>query len=564
MAVERKKVTLDYEYGIIDRETGKVSTFLDWQAVYYEEQLKHRINASGPGLGGGKTSLNLYIAGEEGLFKFPGLWCLFVHQDNLAAYKTLVMPFFKIFPRYYKDPRTGKMRSIIKPNDELSQQMRQVQLGFSDDPATWMTIRWGGLDESKDQPEKLFSSGDEYGLIVMTQAERVKESAFVACRDRLRQPLLGHKNRMLIDFNKNRTWPTRIFVKGELDKDADPADYYFRWVKTTDNILHLDPDYVKDLLSQPKSVRDVKMGEKLEMDSDAAFEVFDDTLLNLTDPLNKGNVVRFEDIPIQATWQLSEDMDWGSWPHPCAGLWRLTDHEGNIFALDEWEFYKQLARQASQKVLDYREKLLIEIAAKVKNLDANGNPNHKDQAKMYRGTFGPPDMGEHNPESGKSVADLWWSDPSEKNLPAEKQWRGIRIKLINPDVNGRLGQEQAKLTALRQMLAYDPEHIHPITRRKGSPHYFITTRCKRLIHQLNSAMTDDRGFVDMTAEKNPYVDQEGIDTAIEHKDVLSAAMLGVQEFRSPRSPQEHKTINPEWQRIEKLMAGKSQNPYARK
>ena len=154
---------------------------------------------------------------------------------------------------------------------------------------------------------------------------------------------------------------------------------------------------------------------------------------------------------VPAHWPRYRGLDPGFAMDPACCLLATTDEQGNLYFLDEYYQTGDVIREQSKKILRMC----------------------RDHPVVW--TVYDPSAHRRNDESGKTQVDLY------------------REGGLDPMVRASTNSVQHRVASLLDMLRVDPERLHPITFRKGSPRLFITRGCPNLLRELETLSWDKKG-----------------------------------------------------------------------
>lgn len=288
-------------------------------------------------------------------------------------------------------------------------------------------IYFWGLDDI----EKLKSL--EIGWYWFDEVDEVGVETFKVAQGRLRNKHQPKRVGYITSNSEGKNWTYKLFIKGETGdgntlRPQDLERYFVTKAPTTEN-HYLPPDYLEILGAYT--------GDMYKRYVLASFDVFEGQVY--PDFIHALHVVRPFAIP--EDWTRIRCMDWGE-NNPTTCMWLAIDPEGNIWLYREYykrrEFTPYHAREI--KRLTGREKIEYTVI----------DPS----VKGRRGRSG-------------------------KNIDAEYKEEGI------PTMPGNNAVE-AGIARMHKYLFLDPERIHPITKNKGAPRFFVFDDCTHFLEEIES------------------------------------------------------------------------------
>jgi PBSX family phage terminase large subunit len=287
-------------------------------------------------------------------------------------------------------------------------------------------IYFWGLDDI----EKLKSL--EIGWFWFDEVDEVGVEAFKVAQGRLRNKNQKKRVGFITSNSEGKNWTYKLFVKGVTGDgqltEEELERYYLIKAPSNENI-HLPADYLEILNSYK--------GDLYERYVKASFNVFEGQIY--PDFNAAFHVVRPFAIP--ADWEKIRCMDWGE-NNPTTCMWLAIDPEGNI-----WLYREYVKRR---EYTPYHVKEIKRMSAGEKYLYTVMDPS----VKGRRGRSG-------------------------KNIDAEYKEMGMPLQMGANAVN-------AGIARMHRYLNIDPERIHPITKQKGAPRFFVFDTCPVFLEEIET------------------------------------------------------------------------------
>ena len=273
-----------------------------------------RYTAYGGARGGGKSwALRRKLVGL--CLRYPKIRCLLVRRSYAELKSNHVRPLLAEYEGLITY-REGE-KCLYFPNEST------ISLGYCA----------SGRDALRYQ-------GQEYDIIAIDEATQLSEyqfSIFKAC-------LRGTGNaprRMYLTCNPGgigHAWVKRLFIDRDFRDGETPSDYCFIPAQVYDNptLLHADPDYVKQLETLPRKLRDAWLYGRWDVFEGQFFPEFRHDL----------HVCNSELIPHRLRYFAA--MDYGF--DMLAALLLGVDGEGNLFVVDECCKPNLTLREAAEEV----------------------------------------------------------------------------------------------------------------------------------------------------------------------------------------------------------------------
>lgn len=333
-----------------------------------------------------------------------------------------------------------------------------------------------------DKPED--AQGGEWGWVYIDELHEVAEDTFNQLKSRM-----TYWNNMRIDefkADKHRL----AMQKQVLGFNAEPTNYFFitqnpnpNWTKkrikenvnkeffviestTEDNKENLPPGwYEEQLRTMPKEFIDRFMMNDWDIAGGTIYKEFT-TSIHVID-----------EFPIPVHWERLRGMDFGL-RNPTAVSWFAADEYGNLFIYDE-HYETGLLPEAHAKAI--KAKSIMPGAGPITRYF---NSYQREDGKVYLSMIADP--------SGKNR-----SIANNEKLFDEYMTFGISCIPGNNDF--AFGYNRVS-----QYLHVDPEHIHPITKQKGSPRLFVFRKCINTINEfIGYAWKDVPNGQDRDPEEKP-------------------------------------------------------------
>jgi hypothetical protein len=436
--------------------------------------------------------------------------------------------FDEIIPRKIVEQDTGlTLRDIMFVENKSSKEIL-----FGTDRNNPSRLHWGGLDESKHLATYFGTCGKDYDRIYVSQCDQLdSDKVFWAVDDRLRGTRGGF-TRAWYDSNVTSNWAYHRFVLKEIGKNEDPSKFFCVLSQTNWNLSLHGTDYLAGIYSRPESVRIATTGESWEFVKGRFFTDY-----------GQHNKIQFEDIPFKPTWSTNNALDYGYWPDPFAGVAYLTDHDENVFFLDEIEFYRHDPEMAYLSLSTWKREIFEQMAELMECEVAQVE-------KMFGNEYGGADFNKSEAViKGKSFGDML-------------RQLGMDVQILTTEGLNRTAKEENPAIYLNRLFKIDPNHRNPFTGEMGAPHGWVTSRCARLDHQLTFTMSDpEKGGIYKSRDKNKFSDNED---ATEHKDVLDAALRAAWETRPEDEPESPDTCLDPGELFFKHRYGKPKSRWAEK
>src|SRR5882672_4114021 len=278
----------------------------------------------------------------------------------------------------------------------------------------------------------LFRHADKLGSLTnlnlgwfwLDQAEEVTEDAFIFLRGRLRRKTAKRRQGVLTFNMEGHNWIWRTWLK-HLDKDEQPldgSDYHLITADTLANRDNLPEDYIRQILKLPERVKQRYVYGSWDVFEGQIYPMFSDQI-HVIAPFSPPH-----------DWTIFEMGDHGR-TNPTAWLWGAVDFAGNLFLFDE----HYLA----------------------------GAPvsTHVEAMKAIRKRYS---LEPH--EISYSVIDP--NTRSEDSTGTTIQYQYLDAGLYPSTLQSRLfggnNDVMAGINLVSEYLQYDPDRLHPITKKKGS------------------------------------------------------------------------------------------------
>jgi len=281
------------------------------------------------------------------------------------------------------------------------------------------------------------------------QAEEVSEDAFNFLVGRMRRPSVERREAFITFNMEGHNWIWRRFLK-KLDAEGRPLpdaeDYALVTASTLENKDNLPEDYLKSLMSQPKSWIDRFVYGSWDT---FAGQIFDEFSLEI-------HTIAPFDIPMG--WEKFRAIDHGqSGEHATACLWGAQDYNGNIFIYKEYKSYNNIVSNHAK---------MIKSLSRVK-VDGQIIDDH------FAYTVIDPSTHAKNKVSKDGVS----FSVSDEYLD-----HGIATIAAQNDVI-------AGINRVKEYLKIDTEHYHPYKQMdgepvKGAPHLYVFSSCTELVEEI--------------------------------------------------------------------------------
>ena len=290
-------------------------------------------------------------------------------------------------------------------------------------------VYYWGLDDI----EKLKSL--EIGWFWIDEVNEVLPNTFNVLKGRLRHKSQPKRLGYITSNSEGKNWTYKQFVKGEgLRRKSDLEQYFIVKAPSNENI-YLPEDYLDTLNSYT--------GDLLKRYVEASFEVFEGQIF----PEIKGGVHIIRPFAIPKEWDRYRIIDHGE-RNPTACIWGAVSPDGDLFMYRE--HYK------SGKFVPYHAKKIHE----------------KTQGEDIIYTLIDPSVKSVRGHSGRKV-DKEYQEEMKEYEPR------FRMKFANNDVS-------AGIARMHRYLYMNPDRIHPITKKKGSPHLFFFSNLEHTIEELEN------------------------------------------------------------------------------
>lgn len=221
--------------------------------------------------------------------------------------------------RTYFELKTNHLVPLMKElGDFLTYRESEKQLSFPNES----TITLGFCASDKDV---LRYQGQEYDIIAIDEATQLSEYQFSIFKACLRG-VCDFPRRMYLTCNPGgigHAWVKRLFVDREFRSHECPDDYCFIPAQVYDNpvLLHADPDYVRQLESLPKKLKDAWLYGRWDVFEGQFFPEFQYDL----------HVISPSAVPQQLRCFISLDYGFDM----LSALLIGSDRTGNLFVLRE-------------------------------------------------------------------------------------------------------------------------------------------------------------------------------------------------------------------------------------
>lgn len=158
-----------------------------------------------------------------------------------------------------------------------------------------------------------------------------------------------------------------------------------------------------------------------------------------------------DSFPVPEHWFRFRGIDPGYSADEAACLWAATDTEGNLFVYDEYYQKGRVVREIAQDVL------------------------RQSRGQAFEWTrYDPLSGNRQNDQTGDTQVDILRKTGLENLLPGDSR------------------MEQG-IVEINELLRPDPNHVHPLTGKPGSPRLFVFNDCRRLQEEAGSWKRDKRG-----------------------------------------------------------------------
>jgi hypothetical protein len=388
--------------------------------------MEHRFQAYGGGLGNGKsTALCLKVWFLS--YLFPGNNGYFGRLDGKEFRNTTWREFMRLIPESF----------IAKKNDQLGYLRFKPQYGGSE-------IIYGDMKEDRFNNINL-------GFFAIDQAEEIDHVRWDLLVSRLRRqtPLIGDDDKPILApngeplfaptyglaaFNPEGT-SSYLWRYFHPDSPERKEGYQLYQASTYDGLAagFIPQDYVDDMLKLfPPDARKRYL--------DGSWDVFSGRIF----PTFSQDTHVLDYIRVQPHWKIYCSIDHGIKNPTAVGFWGVDEY-GNRYLLDEHY-------EGEGQPVKYHAEVI------------------KSKSKKY-----------------KQGVDLTYLDSA---CFADNQSRGGTVYSIADEYNSYgvypiKGQKDwdSGYSRISQGLAIDPEHEHPETGEKGSPHIFIASHCAHFIKE---------------------------------------------------------------------------------
>lgn len=317
-------------------------------------------------------------------------------------------------------------------------------------------IYWAHLDKPEDV------QGSEWGSVHIDELHEIHEDTFNQLKSRMtfwnpmriaefradkerlkmQKEILGYNvlptNYFYITQNPNPNW-TKKRIKENVNNE-----FYVIESTTEDNKENLPPGwYEEQLRTMPKEFIDRFMMNDWDIAGGTIYKEFA-TSIHVID-----------EFPIPTHWERLRGLDFGL-RNPTAVSWFAADEYGNLFIYDE-HYQTGMLPEGHAEVI--KAKSIIPGGGPIRYFNSY-NTDGKDYLSMIADPSG----------QNRSIA-------NEEKLFDEYLTYGISCTPGNN--NFSFGY-----TRVSQYLHVDLEHIHPITKQKGSPRLFVFRNCVNTINEF--------------------------------------------------------------------------------
>lgn len=286
-------------------------------------------------------------------------------------------------------------------------------------------IYFWGLDDI----EKLKSL--EIGWFWFDEVDEISVEVFKVAQGRLRNKKQPKRLGYITSNSEGKNWTYKLFVRGETGdgNKLTPEQLNRYWLvrAPSNQNIHLPEDYLDTL--------NAYTGDMYKRYVLGSFDVFEGQIY----PDFKPSVHVVAPFVIPQNWKKIRCMDWGE-NNPTTCMWLAIDEEGNIWLYKE--YYK-------------RKEFTPYHAAEIKRI--NGDD------KIAYTVMDPSVVGRRG--------------TTGKKIDAEYAEYGIRLRMGNNSVD-------AGIARMHKYLFVDPTRIHPITKTKGSPRFFVFNTCTHFLDEV--------------------------------------------------------------------------------
>lgn len=351
--------------------------------------------------------------------------------------------FFLIGRRHATDLEDSTLRDFL----DLFGHMGKYSPGrkafrFYKDGKPWSEVIFRHLDDMQSLTNMNLSG------FWIDQAEEVSEDAFDFLVGRIRRPV--ERREGFVTFNPaGHDWIWRRFLK-QIGRDGKKLpnliDYHLVMASTLENKKNLPEDYIRGLLSQPKSF--------VKRFVEGSFDTFSGQIYDEF----KKDIHVIQPFIIPPTWEKMRAIDHGqSGEHATGCLWAATDYMGNIFIYQEYKKYNDIVSNHAK---------MIKQMSKTRQ-DGQIIDDH------YTYTVIDPSTHAKNKVSKAGVS-----------FSVADEYLEYGIATI-----GGQNDVIAGINRVKEFLKIDTEHYHPFMKIddepiKGAPHLYIFESCPELIEEI--------------------------------------------------------------------------------
>ena len=221
---------------------------------------RHRCLAYGGARGGGK-SWAVRVKAALLCLKYPGIKCMIVRKTYPELQENHILPLCELLRCYHIDPK----ERIAEYNDA------KKHLQFPN--GSRILFRY--CDDMKDAQR---FQGTEVDVLFVDEATQQSEEKMAMLRACVRG-VNGFPKRIIYTCNpggEGHGWVKRLFIDRDFREGENPDDYAFIQSLCTDNqaLMRADPDYIRQLESLPKRLRDAWLYGSWELFEGQFFQEF--------------------------------------------------------------------------------------------------------------------------------------------------------------------------------------------------------------------------------------------------------------------------------------------------
>ena len=289
-------------------------------------------------------------------------------------------------------------------------------------------IYYWGLDDI----EKLKSL--EIGWFWFDEVNEVDENTFNVAKGRLRHKAQPKRCGIITSNSEGKNWTYKQFVKGKGVK-AKFRDLYYTIKAPSNENTNLPDDYINVLESYT--------GDLYDRYVRASFNVFEGQIFPDFNPA----IHVIEPFEIPKSWIKVRGFDHGE-RNPTAVNWGAVSPSGNLYIYREYS--------VPNEFVDYHAKKVAEVSNNLEDLICP-------YAEEYEKNVFDPSIRSSRGQSGQKI-DVEWKEEMAKYED-------------NFSVTYGNNNRSAGFARIHKYLRVDPERIHPLTKKKGSPKVFIFSTC---------------------------------------------------------------------------------------